>query len=90
MTGREHGGELLFGAQRLPWHAGESVAVALLNAGVRASRHSTTGQPRQAFCGMGVCHECRVLVNGQQVLACQTPCEPDQHVMPCPGPEARP
>jgi len=27
-------------------------------------------------CGMGVCQECRVLVNGLSLLACQTLCAP--------------
>lgn len=40
------------------------------------ARHSVQGDPRGAFCGMGVCQECRVLVNGQRRLACQTVCTP--------------
>jgi hypothetical protein len=34
-------------------------------------------EPRAPFCGMGVCQECRVTVNGRRVLACQTECQPD-------------
>ncbi|HCI6741169.1 TPA: (2Fe-2S)-binding protein, partial [Klebsiella variicola subsp. variicola] len=29
---------------------------------------------RAPFCGMGVCQECRVTVDGLRVLACQTLC----------------
>lgn len=54
--------------------AGITLAAALSNAGVVATRRSTGGEPRAAFCGMGVCHECAVLVNGQRRLACQTTC----------------
>lgn len=50
-----------------------SVAAALAHAGLAATRVSVTGQPRQAFCGMGQCQECRVTIDGQaQRLACMT------------------
>jgi D-hydroxyproline dehydrogenase subunit gamma len=42
---------------------GSSVAAALVNARV-PSRHSVGGEPRAALCGMGVCHECRVAIDG--------------------------
>ena len=48
----------------LPVAAGISVAAALLNAGVTAFRRSTTGEARAPLCGMGICHECRVTVDG--------------------------
>lgn len=41
-----------------------SVAVALLENGVRAFRRSVTGEERAPLCGMGVCHECRVTIGG--------------------------
>ena len=44
--------------------AGVSVAAALLGAGIVAFRHSVTGEPRGPLCGMGICYECRVTVNG--------------------------
>ena len=44
--------------------AGTSVAAALLNAGVRSFRHSVRGDARAPLCGMGVCHECRVEIDG--------------------------
>jgi len=51
-----------------------TVAAALAQAGVQATRRSITGQPRAAFCGMGVCQECRVSIDGiAQRLACLTP-----------------
>jgi len=42
--------------------------------GMGVARTSVTGQPRAPFCGMGVCQECRVLVDGRRRLACQTVC----------------
>jgi len=54
--------------------AGSSVAAALCvasSAGV--ARISVTGEARAPFCGMGVCQECRVWIDGRPRLACQTP-----------------
>jgi sarcosine oxidase subunit alpha len=44
--------------------AGTTVAAALLNAGVSAFRTSLGGSPRGPLCGMGICHECRVTIDG--------------------------
>lgn len=44
--------------------SGISIAAALLNAGVTAFRQSVTGDDRGPLCGMGVCHECRVTIDG--------------------------
>lgn len=43
---------------------GQSLAAALLGAGVRAFRRSPGGEPRGPVCGMGSCMECRVTVDG--------------------------
>lgn len=40
-----------------------SVAAALMNAGLVA-RRSITGEARGPLCGMGICFECRVTVDG--------------------------
>lgn len=54
--------------------AGISVAVALLQQGA-ACRTSVTGEPREPLCGMGICYECRVTINGiPGQLSCQTLC----------------
>ncbi len=51
------------------------VAALQLRAG-GITRCSVHGELRAAFCGMGICQECRVTVNGQRRLACQTVCLP--------------
>ncbi|AQH01222.1 ferredoxin [Burkholderia sp. KK1] len=52
-----------------------TVAAAVAMRGIGATRRSVTGEPRAALCGMGVCHECRVSVDGRaHVLGCQTVC----------------
>jgi len=55
--------------------AGTSVAAALAYGGDGVARHSVSGQPRTPLCGMGICQECRLRVDGQVRLACQTVCE---------------
>jgi len=56
-----------------------SAAVAL--AGVDAFRKSVTGEPRGPLCGMGICFECRVTVNGRpHCRSCQIPCEDGMEV----------
>jgi len=42
---------------------GSTVVAALLNAGVPC-RISESGEPRTAVCGMGICFECRAVVDG--------------------------
>ena len=56
--------------------AGSMVAAAVLEAGVSSFRRSVTGEARGPLCGMGICFECRVTVNGvAHVRSCQTLCE---------------
>ncbi len=43
---------------------GITLAAALLSAGRWAFRRSVTGEPRGPVCGMGVCFECRVTIDG--------------------------
>ena len=45
--------------------ADSTVAAALLDAGVTRFRASVRGEPRAPLCGMGVCYECRVDIDGQ-------------------------
>jgi len=65
---------LILDGQLLTVPAGTSVAAALALHPPGCSRTSVSGQRRAPFCGMGVCHECRVLVDGRRQLACQTQC----------------
>ncbi|OIO88856.1 MAG: hypothetical protein AUK03_15515 [Anaerolineae bacterium CG2_30_64_16] len=55
--------------------AGETVATVLLAIGRRTFRHTeNTHAPRGIFCGMGVCFDCLVTVDGlPDVRACVTP-----------------
>ncbi len=54
-----------------------TVAAALFAAGQLHTRRSVRGEARFALCGMGVCQECRVCIDGQaHRLACQVFCQP--------------
>jgi len=63
-------------------HAGESIAALFLRTGKRVFRRSRLqGEPRSMFCGMGVCHDCLVTVNGLgSVRACMTIVEPGMRI----------
>jgi aerobic-type carbon monoxide dehydrogenase small subunit (CoxS/CutS family) len=55
--------------------SGISVAAAIALSGHPQTRISVTGQARAPVCGMGICMECRVTIDGQaHQLACQTLC----------------
>jgi len=55
---------------------GATISAAIALAGVVRFRRSITGEPRAPLCGMGICFECRVTINGQaHVRSCQIPCE---------------
>ena len=56
---------------------GQTIAEVLLAAGIRTFRYSRSGFPRGPFCTMGVCFECRMIVDGQpNVRTCMTPAVP--------------
>jgi D-hydroxyproline dehydrogenase subunit alpha len=53
---------------------GQTVAAALIAAGKQLFRHMPSGAPRGVFCGMGVCFDCLVTVDGlAEQRACMTP-----------------
>jgi predicted molibdopterin-dependent oxidoreductase YjgC len=67
--------QLTLDGQTLRVPVGTSLAAALAICGPGCARTSVTGEARAPLCGMGVCQECRVLVNGRRSLACQTLCQ---------------
>ena len=61
--------------------AGALLSVVLAQAGITRFRRSVHGEARGPLCGMGVCFECRVRVNGQaHCRSCLTLCEPGMEV----------
>lgn len=77
--------EFTFEGQRITAYAGESLAAALIAGGVLEFRRTRGGASRGPFCGMGVCGECRVLVNGSPVRACMEPARADAQVKVAPA-----
>ena len=61
--------------QAIPAYEGETVAAALLASGRRVFRHAAPDDaPRGIFCGIGMCFECLVTVDGTHIVrACVTP-----------------
>ena len=64
---------------------GETVLAALTAAGFRVLKKSNVrGEARGAFCGMGVCYECLVTINGVHAQrACVTPVEEGMQIETC-------
>lgn len=51
---------------------GSTVATAVWLSGAAAFRRSVSGEGRAPLCGMGICFECRVTINGQpHARSCQ-------------------
>ena len=62
-----------FEGRAVPAIEGETVAAALTAAGTASFRRSRSGDARGIFCGMGVCYECLVTVDGRPgQRACMT------------------
>ena len=59
-------------------YEGETIGAALMAAGIHALRHtSKKGHPRGMFCGIGLCCDCAMVINGvPNTRACQTPATP--------------
>jgi hypothetical protein len=67
--------EFALDGQALRVPVGTSLAAALAMRRPGCARTSVTGEARAPLCGMGICQECRLLVNGIRRLACQTLCQ---------------
>ncbi|WLG98121.1 (2Fe-2S)-binding protein [Pseudomonas sp. Z1-14] len=72
--------ELCIDGRKLSIAEGSTVAAALALGSDGCSRTSVTGQRRAPLCGMGICQECRVLIDSRRRLACQTLCRDGMQV----------
>ena len=69
---------------------GTTVAAAVAMAGA-ATRTSMSGEPRGPLCGMGICFECRVTIDGApHQRSCQILCQPGFDVTTAACPEEVP
>ena len=74
--------EFVVDGEVLPAYVGETIAGALTAAGRRVFRHSEkTGSPRGVFCGIGICFDCLVTVEGMgRVRSCMVEVRPGMRV----------
>lgn len=73
--------ELTVNGKRIVAPAGSMVSAAVYLAGADFFRRSVTGEVRGPLCGMGICFECRVSIDGRTHLrSCQIPCAPGMEV----------
>jgi hypothetical protein len=74
-------GTFLFGDRTIHFLPGQTIAAAIMAAGELSLRESETGQPRGVLCCIGVCWECRCVVNERpNTRACVTLAEPGMTV----------
>lgn len=86
-----------FDGRPLKASAGQSIGAALVSNGITAWRSTRKeGRPRGLFCGIGVCFDCLVTIDGEPnqraclVQACEGmeiegSCGPDVGLLPNPG-----
>lgn len=67
--------EFRFKDQLVPFQPGQTVLTSLMNAGILELRAD-----HSPICGMGICFECLVRINGEPARACMTPAEPGMEV----------
>lgn len=71
--------------------AGSSVAAALLGAGHPSWRSTRDGKLRGLFCGIGVCFDCLVEIDGESgQRACMIPIREGMDIRPAQGPASTP
>lgn len=72
-VGRREAVEFTFEGRTVGAHVGDTIAMALWADDVLTVRNSSRlGAPRAAFCNMGICYECLVVVDGATVRSCTT------------------
>lgn len=80
-----------FSGRTIRASAGQSVAAALLASGEVTFRRTATDEPRGLFCGMGVCFDCMVTIDGKpHQRACMTALSDGMRIEPDRGLAADP
>jgi predicted molibdopterin-dependent oxidoreductase YjgC len=70
--------EFTFDGREVPAHEGETVGAALVASGILTLRTTRlSGRPRGLFCGIGMCFDCLVVIDGvPNQRACRVPAQP--------------
>lgn len=81
-VGRGKKFEIVVDGKRIDAYEGETVGAAMMAAGFRTLRYSKKkNEPRGIYCGIGLCQECRMVINGvPNAQACKTLATPGCHV----------
>jgi hypothetical protein len=83
--------DFYFDGRLVTGRPGQSVAVALWDAGIRVLRRSPIdGAPRGMFCAIGVCQECVVMIDDVRRLSCATVVQPGLRVLSVTEPSTGP
>src|SRR5882724_5675054 len=83
--------QLSFDGREIAALEGETIAAALAAADIVAVRQARSGAPRGPFCGMGVCFDCLVTVDGRpSQRACLTRIEAGMDIRSSPTATAPP
>jgi len=66
---------ITFAGRNIPFEPGQTIAAALLAAGIRSWRTTRRdAAPRGLFCGIGACYDCLITINNTpNHRACLTP-----------------
>ena len=81
--------EIVLNGRGVAVDAGSTVAAALLATGESRFRASSSGEPRAPLCGMGICYECRVTIDGvAQCRSCLVKVRPGMRVETANAPRA--
>lgn len=78
-----------FDGQPIAAPEGVSVAAALVSSGCDAWRRTKSERPRGLFCGIGVCYDCIVEIDGETAQrACMVPLREGMEIVPAVGSSA--
>lgn len=74
--------QIILNGRTISAESGSTVAAALLTADETAFRATTISDVRAPLCGMGICYECRVTIDGvAHQRACMTLVQSGMHVV---------
>src|SRR5438552_4226117 len=70
---REERATVFVGGRPVEDRLGDTIAAALVDVGELTCRIGARGERRGVFCGMGVCHDCVMVVDAKPVRTCLAP-----------------
>lgn len=74
--------QILWQGRPVAFRPGETVASALIRAGIVVWGTGHAGQARAVFCGIGQCQGCLIRADGRLTEACLTPCRAGMELSP--------